>query len=731
VSEFNLVRKSSLAGCLLLYLGALCFQMRGATNDDFSNAQNLTGASGTTTGDNIGATKAPGEPDHADNSGGSSVWYNWTAPSDGSFFFSTFGSEIDTVLAVYTGNTVNNLTPVASNGDANFDLTSIVSFLATSGTTYRVAIDGYDGESGALVLDWGPEVPPANDNFADALLISGTAGSVAATNAGASMETGEPDHAGAPGGRSVWFQWTATTTNEMSMTTAGSDFDTTLAVYTGTSVDALAEVASNDAFEEDGTSVVIFLPSAGTTYRIAVDGFPGAMGTVMLNWGPYDNGAEPALKVSFSPLRHFTNDTDGFWPQAPLIGFGDRLYGTTPTDVTGDGTVFALNTDGTGFTVLKAFASGADGGAPHAGLIASGETLYGTVSAGGAGLRGAVFAINTNGTGFDLLHSFPPTSGPLSTNADGARPEAELVLSGDTLYGVARYGGNSGAGTVFSLKTNGTAFTTLHHFPEVLGESESNSEGANPVGSLVIRGDTLYGAAVTGGNLGYGTVFALKTNGTGFGTLRHFDGTDGLFPRALILAGDILYGTATDTLFAMNTNGTGFSNLASFAAPSRGSPDGPIVLSGDRIYGSTYHGGMAGIGAIYSVRTNGAGFVLLHQFPPTAGPSSTNSQGAFPRGLSLFGNALYGAVEGGGIWGYGTVFRLAFPPPMLDMVADGANALLRWPASPGGFNLQTATSLEAPVSWSTNGGVTAVVNGQNLVTNPATGTQRFYRLKLQ
>jgi uncharacterized repeat protein (TIGR03803 family) len=521
-----LFRKSILAAGLAICLGLPCWQARGATNDDFANAQTLAGSSGTTAGDNIGATKQPAEPDHAGEAGGSSVWYSWTAPSSGQFFFHTFGSEFDTLLAVYTGNKLNQLTPIASNDDAHYDFTSAVSFLATSGTTYRVAVDGYDGATGVLALAWGPEIPPANDNFANAQLLTGTVGNVTGNNNGASKEAGEPDHAAEPGGRSVWFEWTAPFTNEMSFTTAGSDFDTTLAVYTGTNVSALVEVVSNDQFEGDSTSAVRFFPTEGTTYRIAVDGYAGMMGTVMLNWAPYNNGAEPAIDVSFSVLHQFTNDMGGAWPEAAVICFGNRLYGTTPSGGSGVGVLFALNSDGTGFTVLKTFIGGTDGSAPYAGLIASEETLYGAVAYSGAGLRGGVFAINTNGTGYHLLHSFATTYGPLSTNADGATPEAALVLSGDTLYGVARYGGYFGAGTVFSVKTNGTTFTTLHHFPELPGPFEANSQGANPESSLVVAGDTLYGVAVAGGNLGNGTVFKLKTDGTGFEVLRHFDGTD-------------------------------------------------------------------------------------------------------------------------------------------------------------------------------------------------------------
>jgi len=340
-----------------------------------------------------------------------------------------------------------------------------------------------------------------------------------------------------------------------------------------------------------------------------------------------------------------------------------------------------------------------------------------------------VFAIKTNGTGFTLLHSFATASGPLSTNADGAAPQGALVLSGDTLFGTARLGGNFGVGPVSSLKTNGTAFTVLHQFPEILGASGTNSDGAKPVNTLVKTGDTRYGVAINGGNQGYGTVFTLKTNGTGFGTLRQFNVTDGYFPRALILSGDVLFGTTTAGIFAMNTNGTGFTNLASFLTPGRGAPYGLIALSGDRIYGSTLTGGAADSGTVYSVRTNGTDYVILHEFQPKSGPALTNSDGAIARGVSLIGNALYGAAEVGGNFGFGTVFRLEFSPLTLTIVRAGNNVLVKWPASPGGFNLQTATNLTPPVSWVTNSSPPAVVNGLNIVTNPSIGSQRYFRLQ--
>jgi hypothetical protein len=94
-----------------------------------------------------------GEPQHAGNIGGRSLWWNWQAPSDGSVLLSTEGSAFDTLLASYTGDLVNLLTPVASNDDA-FESAgfSKIRHAVRAGTLYRIAVDGYNGATGAVQL---------------------------------------------------------------------------------------------------------------------------------------------------------------------------------------------------------------------------------------------------------------------------------------------------------------------------------------------------------------------------------------------------------------------------------------------------------------------------------------------------------------------------------------------------------------------------------------------------
>ncbi len=143
-----------------------------------------------------------------------------------------------------------------------------------------------------------PTVAPPNDNFANTQVITGNSGTVNGTNAFATKEAGEPNHSpdNFPSGKSIWYRWTAPNSGTVTMTTAGSDFDTLLAVYGGTSVGALGTaIAANDDENNPGgilTSRVQFAAVSGTTYQIAVDGYGGDQGSVTLNWN-LPGGATP------------------------------------------------------------------------------------------------------------------------------------------------------------------------------------------------------------------------------------------------------------------------------------------------------------------------------------------------------------------------------------------------------------------------------------------------------
>ena len=132
----------------------------GNGSNGFRSRVRLSDASGRAVGSNVGASKEIGEPNHAGNRGGHSVWWTWTAPASGTFTFDTRGSDFDTLLAVYTGNSVSRLNRVASNDDIDRRARvyqSEVRFRATRGQTYHIAVDGYGGATGNVVLHWQAE----------------------------------------------------------------------------------------------------------------------------------------------------------------------------------------------------------------------------------------------------------------------------------------------------------------------------------------------------------------------------------------------------------------------------------------------------------------------------------------------------------------------------------------------------------------------------------------------
>jgi hypothetical protein len=291
-------------------------------NDNFANAETIADRYGWVDGDNSEATKEPGEPNHAGNPGGASVWYSWTAPYAGRATFSTCYSEFDTLLAVYTGDQVSNLQAVAAD-DNGCDAQSRLSFMAAAGVTYRIAVDGAFGATGYFELDW--SLPPPNDDFAAATELTGDSGSVDGDNYDGTLEPGEPEH-GPDGSASVWYRWTAPSNGPATFQLCDSDFDTLLAVYTGASVDGLTRVAQDDNdCPGEYASRVSFVASAGQVYRIAVDGAYGERGDLVLRWNRSAlapvNHARPTI-LGRSIDGAMLSAAIGEWGGTPPLTFG-------------------------------------------------------------------------------------------------------------------------------------------------------------------------------------------------------------------------------------------------------------------------------------------------------------------------------------------------------------------------------------------------------------------------
>ena len=252
-------------------------------NNDFANAQGLTGTSATATGTNVNASKETGEPDHAGNIGGRSVWYKWTPQATGNTTISTAGSTdaagtmLDTVLGVYKGDAVSALTGVASNDDENNPgsiTTSKVTFQATAGTTYRIAVDGYNDSDGkgaasgniklALASDGVPSNPTATLTApADGAVVNGLAVNISAD---ASDDVGVSKVEFLVDGQVVATDTTAPYSTSWDSTTRDDGFTNIMA-------------RASDAAGNVGTSAVRKVAVNNTTPDTAITGGPADGGT--------------------------------------------------------------------------------------------------------------------------------------------------------------------------------------------------------------------------------------------------------------------------------------------------------------------------------------------------------------------------------------------------------------------------------------------------------------------
>jgi uncharacterized repeat protein (TIGR03803 family) len=395
----------------------------------------------------------------------------------------------------------------------------------------------------------------------------------------------------------------------------------------------------------------------GSTYSGGTNGGYGTLYNVTTN----------GLLTSLVSLAN-TNGANPYDP--PTWGSDGKLYGTTMSSSSTAGTIFRMTTNGT-LTKLVGFSSSSSGDNPLDSLIlATDGIFYGTAQTGGASGDGTVFKTTTNGT-LTAICSF--------TNLNGATPSTDLTLGPDgKLYGTTKYGGNTaagfgggagqgGAGTLFSITTNGQ-LTQLHSFTG----SGVGKSGALPVGRLVLDSSgNIYGTAQNGGRIGNGTVFKTTTNGT-MTILISFTNVAGALPEAGLAFGSDgnLYGTTDNgginskgTVFMITTNGNQ-TLLFSFTSTNGFYPQAALTLGNDcNFYGTTSQGGNTNL-------NNGFGYGTVFRITPmgvlTTLISFNNTNGAQPQAnlaLGADGN-FYGTTRDGGNlslnsgYGYGTVFKI-------------------------------------------------------------------------
>ena len=453
-------------------------------------------------------------------------------------------------------------------------------------------------------------------------------------------------------------------------------------------------------------------------------------------------GAQP-----FTLLHTFgLSPADGMDPsQNGLVLSGNRLFGATrdgasPTNIY-SGCVFAINTDGSGYAVLHVFDAGTEGYSPDARVVVSGDRLYGTTQVGGPNGYGTIFSLSTNGTGFAIVHAF--------ASWDGTAPRS-LLLSGATLYGTTQQGGVNQYGTVYSVGTDGSEFTVLHDFSAAIGNSlKTNVDGINPAG-LTLAGNTLYGNASLGGANGWGTLFSLNTDGSSFNVLHNFkpgnSGDDGTEPLGeLIVSSNSIYGTtihggahSRGAVYSISNDGSGFTLLHSFSGTDGDEPYAGVILSGNTLYGTTISGGTGREGTVFALNTDGTAFNVLYNFSGYASGNNTNTDGALPEaGSVLSGNTLYGVAAAGGANAGGTAFAFKILPTISNIGLSGGNLVLTGANAVAGSQYVVLKSSDAarPLNqWTPLVTNTPAGSGSFTITINAVDpqeSQAFYALKMQ
>ncbi len=309
--------------------------------------------------------------------------------------------------------------------------------------------------------------------------------------------------------------------------------------------------------------------------------------------------------------------------------------------------VVSVTAPGLAMSTLWSFTGGGSGEFPYSPLAeGAGGNFYGTTIEGGIFGDGTVFKITTNGALSTLLQF---------TYNNGAIPYGGLLLGKDGyFYGTAFWGGAYGDGTLFKMTAAGalTTLTTFH-----------GDNGTSPVGGMTLGNDgNFYGTAYEGGIYGNGTIFRMAPGGS-LSTLVSFNSSDGAYPSCVLAQGSDgnFYGTTEEggangwgTVFKITPSGV-FTMLHSFT----GGNDGGIPIPGlaqavdGNYYGTTYEAGADGYGTVFEITSSGA---LTTRYTFTGGNDGGNPWGGLVQASD--GN-LYGTTQGGGVYGYGTVFQIA------------------------------------------------------------------------
>jgi uncharacterized repeat protein (TIGR03803 family) len=270
---------------------------------------------------------------------------------------------------------------------------------------------------------------------------------------------------------------------------------------------------------------------------------------------------------------------------------------------------------------------------------------------------------------------------------NGVMPFGDLYSDGAYLYGMTNLGGDTssnvcgfaGCGGIFKIRADGTGYAKLI-------DLDFLANGSNATGSLISDGVFLYGMTYGGGVNGYGTVFKIMPDGSGYQNLFNFNGgLNGSNPfGSLVYDGTYLYGMTerggmytVGTIFKIKPDGSSYVKLIDFGYNGYGShPFGALIFDGIYLYGMTSgpydnsNCSVTGCGNVFKLKTDGTGYQSILFF-------NNNFNGITPKGsLISDGTFLYGMTNEGGINNLGTIFRIMPNGTNYSKLLDFANDTL-------------------------------------------------------
>lgn len=301
---------------------------------------------------------------------------------------------------------------------------------------------------------------------------------------------------------------------------------------------------------------------------------------------------------------------------AAWIAFGQtRIYGALnpSSGEAKTGGYYSINADGTGFIEKEFDPNPIDGSLPLGEILKGSDgRLYGTAEQGGDFGKGVLYSVKTDGTDYKIVHYFG------SVTDDGSNPNGKIVqLATGEIIGSTLVGGPDNRGTIYKIKTDGTGYQVLTSF-------NGSTTGGLPYGGVMLASNgKIYGTLSTGGNGTAGGVYTINTNGTGFSFMLKFNTGGGVPNAGLIEASDgLLYGTnlldetsspKQGSIFKVAKDGSGYSVVHLFSNGTGKNPQSDVMEGPDGfLYGSCYGDDSNDI--VYRVNKDGAGFSVVHDF---------------------------------------------------------------------------------------------------------------------